>query len=71
MLLISTGLDEAINFYDSLLDTLDLKRVYNDDKYVGYAPKNNPENIEFYVTKLFNKEKKVIDKGIQIYFVTN
>ena len=52
----TNDLDKAINFYDSILDIIDLKRVGKTDTYASYAPNNNLEAIEFYVTTPFNNE---------------
>ena len=63
-------LNEATNFYDILLKILDLKRVCTTDRYVGYALKNNSENIEFYVTMPVNLERATSGNGTQISFIT-
>ena len=64
----TNDLDKAINFYDSILDIIDLKRVGKTDTYASYAPNNNLEAIEFYVTIPFNNEKATIGNGTQISF---
>jgi len=64
-------LNEATNFYDILLETLDLKKVCTTDRYVGYALKSNPKNIEFYVTMPANKKSATFGNGTQISFATN
>ena len=64
----TNDLDKAINFYDSILDIIDLKRVGKTDTYASYAPKNNLEAIEFYVTTPYNNEKATIGNGTQISF---
>ena len=64
----TNDLDKAINFYDSILDVIDLKRVGKTDTYASYAPNNNLEAIEFYVTTPFNNEKATIGNGTQISF---
>ena len=64
----TNDLDKAIDFYDSILDVIDLKRVGKTDTYASYAPKNNLEAIEFYVTTPFNNEKATIGNGTQISF---
>ena len=45
----TNNLDKSISFYDSLLELLNLKRVDTSEDYAGYASKNNPKNIEFYI----------------------
>ena len=66
----TNDLSKSIIFYDALLDLLDLKRVDTTVDYAGYASKNNPENIEFYITKPVNGDKANYGNGTQISFVT-
>ena len=66
----TNDLNKAIVFYDSLLELLNLIRVETDKDYVGYASKDYPKNIEFYVTKPVNKEKANFGNGTQISFIT-
>ena len=39
----TNNLDKAINFYDILLDAIELKRVVTNDKYAGYASNGKPD----------------------------
>ena len=64
----TNDLNKSITFYDSLLDLLNLKRVDTSDDYAAYASKENPENIEFYVTKPANGDKANFGNGTQISF---
>ena len=66
----TNDLNKAIVFYDSLLELLNLIRVETAKDYAGYASKDYPKNIEFYVTKPVNKEKANFGNGSQISFVT-
>ena len=65
----TNDLKKAIKFYDILLETIDLKRVITNEKYIGYSSKEKPEDIEFYVTNPVNKEKATYGNGTQISFV--
>ena len=65
----TNDLNKAIKFYDILLETIDLKRVVTNEKYIGYSSKEKPEDIEFYVTNPVNKEKATYGNGTQISFV--
>ena len=65
----TNDLNKAIKFYDTLLETIDLKRVITNEKYIGYSTKEKPKNIEFYVTNPVNKEKATYGNGTQISFV--
>ena len=67
----TNDLDKATGFYDTLLDIIDLKRVEKTDTYGSYAPKSNPEAVEFYVTTPFNEEKATVGNGTQISFYIN
>ena len=67
----TNNLDKAIDFYDTLLNTIELQRVVTNEKYAGYAPKNKPDEVEFYVTNPVNKEKATFGNGTQISFLIN
>ena len=64
----TNDLDKAINFYDLLLQAIDLKRTVTNEKYIGYSSKKKPEEIEFYVTNPINKRKATYGNGTQISF---
>ena len=66
----TNDLDKAIGFYDEILKSLNLKRVETDSEYAAYASMENPAEIEFYVTKPFNKEKATYGNGTQVSFIT-
>ena len=65
----TNNLDKAINFYDKLLNTIELQRVVTNEKYAGYASKNKPDEVEFYVTNPVNKDKASFGNGTQISFL--
>tara|TARA_B110000459_G_C16395142_1_gene396063 strand:+ start:150 stop:530 length:381 start_codon:yes stop_codon:yes gene_type:complete len=67
----TNDLNKSITYYDTLLNLLNLKRVDTSEEYAGYAPKNNPDNIEFYVTKPANKKDANFGNGTQISFITD
>ena len=67
----TNDLDQSIKFYDKLLEVLDLERTEKDEVCAGYSQKNSNGKIEFYVTKLFNKEKATVGNGSQISFQTS
>ena len=67
----TNDLDKATKFYDILLETIDLKRTVNNEKYVGYSSKQKPENVEFYVTNPVNKLKATFGNGTQIPFIVS
>ena len=65
----TNNLDKAINFYDTLLNTIELQRVVTNEKYAGYASKNKTDEVEFYVTNPVNQEKATFGNGTQISFL--
>ena len=65
----TNNLAKAINFYDTLLNTIELQRVVTNEKYAGYASKNKPDEVEFYVTNPVNKDKATFGNGTQISFL--
>ena len=67
----TNNLDKAISFYDVLLQTIDLKRVVKNEKYVGYSSEEKPDEVEFYVTNPVNKEAATFGNGTQISFFVN
>ena len=67
----TNDLDNAIKFYDELLEVIGLIRIDKDEVCAGYTSKDGPGTIEFYVTLPINKNKATIGNGSQISFVTN
>ena len=65
----TNNLDKATKFYDTLLNTIELQRMVTNEKYAGYASKEKPDEVEFYVTKPVNKEKATFGNGTQISFL--
>ena len=65
----TNNLDKAIKFYDTLLNTIELQRVVTNKKYAGFASKEKPAEIEFYVTNPVNNEKANFGNGTQISFL--
>ena len=67
----TNNLDKAIKFYDTLLNTIELQRVVTNEKYAGFASKDKPAEVEFYVTNPVNNEKANFGNGTQISFLVN
>ena len=65
----TNNLAKAINFYDTLLNTIELQRVVSNEKYAGYASKNKPDEVEFYVTNPVNSKQATFGNGTQISFL--
>ncbi len=62
----TSDLTRSTRFYDAALAPLGLARTENETEYVGYAPKDAPEKIEFYVTNPYNKEPAASGNGTMI-----
>jgi len=67
----TNNLVKATKFYDILLDTIELQRVVMNEKYAGYASKEKPDEVEFYVTNPVNNEKATFVNVTQISFLVN
>ena len=67
----TNNLNDAIKFYDEVLKVIGLERnetIEND--YAAYGAKGT-KDIEFYVTKPFNKKDATFGNGTQITFLTS
>ena len=72
------NLSKSSKFYDEILKPLNIFRIINEDRYVGYAKKANlqliqqgkSELIEFYLMLPFNKKKATFGNGSMIVFKT-
>lgn len=67
----TNNLNRAIDFYDVLLETINLSRSVTNERYAGYSSKDKPKDIEFYVTEPVNKEKASFGNGTQISFIVS
>ena len=67
----TNNLNEAITFYDKVLEVIGLDRNETiEDDYAAYGAKGT-KDIEFYVTKPFNKKDATFGNGTQITFLTS
>ena len=64
----TNNLKKSSQFYDELLKTLDIVRVIQDERYVGYSKEDNLEIIEFYIMCPFDKKEATIGNGTMISF---
>jgi len=67
----SNNLVASAKFYDVVFIPLEIKKVRTTDKYICYAQKNSPDEIEFYVTKPYNKEVATHGNGTMISFLAD
>ena len=67
----SNDLNKSAKFYDAVFVSLDIKKIKTTEKYIGYAQKNNLNEIEFYVTKPYNKEVATYGNGTMVSFLAD
>ena len=67
----TNDLKSAVKFYDKILLPLDIVQVDSDERYVGYAKINYPDEIELYIMKPYNKEAASIGNGTMITFLAD
>jgi len=71
MMVGTNNLTDSEKFYNAILLPLDLSQVLTTERYIGYAKKDNPEEIEFYITKPVNKKSATYGNGTQISFLVD
>ena len=59
----TNNLEKSKQFYDDLLVSIDIVKAEEDDNYIGYAKKDNINNIEFYLMKPHNKKEATFGNG--------
>ena len=64
----ANDLESSAKFYDTILKTVGLVKIYSDEKRIGYG-ENNESDIEFYITIPANKEAATYGNGTQISFL--
>ena len=67
----TNNLQTSAKFYDLILLPLGLTKVFVGERYIGYASKDNKDEIEFYITKPHNQEKATYGNGTQISFLAD
>ena len=67
----TNNLAESEKFYNAIFFPLDLCQVLTTKRYIGYAQKNNPKEIKFYITKPVNKKPATYGNGTQISFLVD
>ena len=64
----TNNLKKSSNFYDEILKILDIIRVDQDEKYVGYAKEKTNNLADFYIMKPFDDNIATIGNGTMISF---
>ena len=67
----TNNLKKSSLFYDKILSSLKIKKVFTHNRYIGYARSRTPEKIELYIIKPHNKKKATIGNGSMITFKAN
>ena len=71
LMLGTNDLSLSSKFYDAILLPLDIIRVLETDRYVGYAKKNDPKNIALYITIPYDKNKATNGNGTMVGLLAN
>ena len=66
----TNNLEKSKSFYNELLSSIGIVLAEEDDRYVGYAKKDN-QNIEFYLMKPHNREEATFGNGTMITFTAD
>ena len=62
----TNALKKSVEFYDTVLSTLDIIRVSLDDYSASYAPKSQRLNIELYITKPYDGNAATFGNGTMV-----
>jgi len=71
MMVGTNNLTDSERFYNAIFVPLDLSKVLTTERYIGYAKKDNLQEIKFYITKPFNKKPATYGNGTQISFLVD
>tara|TARA_B110000495_G_C22430177_1_gene271182 strand:+ start:71 stop:457 length:387 start_codon:yes stop_codon:yes gene_type:complete len=71
MMVGTNNLADSEKFYNAIFLPLDLCQVLTTERYIGYAQKENPKEIKFYITKPVNKKPATYGNGTQISFLVD
>ena len=71
MMVGTNNLTDSEKFYNAIFSPLDLTQVLTTERYIGYAQKDNPKEIKFYITKPVNKKPATYGNGTQISFLVD
>jgi predicted lactoylglutathione lyase len=58
-------------FYDELLQSINIFKVTETERYIGYAKKDTLEKVEFYIMMPHNKQNATYGNGAMITFDIN
>ena len=64
----TNNLQKSSKFYDSFLSELQMVKVEDENEFVGYAKKDDPKKIIFYITLPFDGRKASFGNGTMVAF---
>ena len=64
----TNDLNKSSNFYEAILAHLGLKKVTTTERYIGYGHSDSPTDVNFYITKPYNKKNATIGNGTMVSF---
>jgi len=67
----TNNLNKSSDFYDKILSIIDIIQVAKDERYVGYAKKQNLKQVGFYLMKPLNKKEATFGNGTMITFTAD
>ena len=67
----TNNLNKSSDFYDKILSIIDIIQVSKDERYVGYAKKQNLKQVGFYLIKPLNKKEATFGNGTMITFTAD
>ena len=62
----TNDLEKSAKFYDTILETLGLKKIAITEKYIGYGHSNYPHDVKFYITKPYDKKTATVGNGTMV-----
>ena len=64
----TNNLKQSSKFYDSFLSEIQMVKVEDENEFVGYAKKDNPKKIIFYITLPYDGGKASSGNGTMVAF---
>ena len=62
----TNDLEKSSKFYDAIFIHLGLKKVTTTERYIGYSHSDDPHEVEFYITRPYNKELATTGNGTMV-----
>ena len=64
----TNNLKKSSKFYDSFLSEIEMVKVEDENEFIGYAKKDDPKRIIFYLTLPFDGGKASFGNGTMVAF---